>query len=350
MYKRFTIDELKNIQSNFLKNIHSIMNREKILSFKDFIKNNLKYWDNCIYYYRWEPTFRIKKAWNDVFLADEKEKIEIYIKQEDISKMQSLVTKYITRNPIQYWKQKNKIKKKTMWKSIPDILSDEIKKWKYWDILWKKYLVYDIETTSNIQDLTETKFLLAYFLYPWKNNEMIYKYVSDTWDYDMKIKEFADFLLNFDWYIIWFNSVAFDNPVTMYNAWYWEKEINKINEKSIDIFLFIRNVTWKRIWLNKLSKIFIWFEKTLESGAEWETLRNKYLETNDKKYLNKFKEYCKNDVRMTTYVLLYLLHFKKLYLDDKEIIYSIEEFVKKSKEHNSTEKTEQTKIINQKIF
>ncbi|OQY39932.1 MAG: hypothetical protein B6229_02790 [Spirochaetaceae bacterium 4572_7] len=88
-----------------------------------------------------------------------------------------------------------------------------------------------------------------------------------------------------------------------------------INKKSLDIFYFIRNITGKRIGLNKISEAFIGIKKTLESGAEGEVLRKKYKDTGDEKFLDEFKQYCKNDVRMTAFVLLYLLHFKKVFIE-----------------------------------
>jgi hypothetical protein len=46
--------------------------------------------------------------------------------------------------------------------------------------------------------------------------------------------------------------------------------------------------------------------------------------------LEDFKKYCKNDVRMTALVLLYLLHYKKLFLEGEEIAFSIEDLVNES--------------------
>jgi predicted RNA-binding protein with PIN domain len=42
----------------------------------------------------------------------------------------------------------------------------------------------------------------------------------------------------------------------------------------------------------------------------------KYYESGDIASLNTFKEYCKNDVRMTAMVLLYLLHYQEFVMDD----------------------------------
>jgi hypothetical protein len=54
-------------------------------------------------------------------------------------------------------------------------------------------------------------------------------------------------MLDFDGYIIGFNSIAFDNIVSVYNVGLQEDDIKKINEKSIDLFLFVRAMTGKRL-------------------------------------------------------------------------------------------------------
>jgi hypothetical protein len=39
-------------------------------------------------------------------------------------------------------------------------------------------MVYDIETDTNIENLKETKFLLAYAMYPNSANKMTYEYID----------------------------------------------------------------------------------------------------------------------------------------------------------------------------
>jgi hypothetical protein len=64
--------------------------------------------------------------------------------------LQSIIKTYITR--------RERVQGQ---KSIEQILLDEFQKGFYNNILGKPYLVYDIETTSNITNLKETKFLLG---------------------------------------------------------------------------------------------------------------------------------------------------------------------------------------------
>ena len=60
-------------------------------------------------------------------------------------------------------------------------------------------------------------------------------------------------------------------------------------------------------------------------------LWKKFQETGDKKALEEFKKYCKNDVRMTALVLLYLLHYQKIFMDGEEIGFGINDLIEKGK-------------------
>jgi hypothetical protein len=51
--------------------------------------------------------------------------------------------------------------------------------------------------------------------------------------------------------------------------------------------------------------------------------------------LKEIQKYCKNDVRMTALLLLYFLHFKKIYMDGAEYSYDIATLINTS---NTTEK------------
>ncbi|MEI7919819.1 MAG: hypothetical protein WCH65_06730 [bacterium] len=102
--------------------------------------------------------------------------------------------------------------------------------------------MYDIETDTNISNLKETKFLLAYALYPTASNKMEYEYIDQD-----GLKAFVQKMLDFDGYIVGFNSIAFDNIVSVYSAGGNEEDIKKLNDKSIDLFLFVQAITGKRL-------------------------------------------------------------------------------------------------------
>jgi len=247
---------------------------------------------------------------------DEKEKIQVILDEQGKRDFQNMVKNYILK------------KEKIIWqKYIEQILLDEFHTGNYSTIWWKNYMVYDIETDTNIQNLKETKFLLAYAMYPTTGNKMTYEYIDQEW-----LKAFVQKMLDFDWYIVWFNSIAFDNMVSVYNVWGSDEDIKKINEKSIDLFLFVREMTGKRLGLNKIAEALVNISKTLGSWAEWEILYKKYIEENDLDALEEFKKYCKNDVRMTMLVFLYFMHFKKLFIEWEEINFTLEDLVNKSRQ------------------
>lgn len=54
-------------------------------------------------------------------------------------------------------------------------------------------MIYDIETDTNIENLKETKFLLAYAMYPTSDNKMSYEYIDQA-----GLKNFVQKMLDFD--------------------------------------------------------------------------------------------------------------------------------------------------------
>ncbi|HBB04163.1 TPA: hypothetical protein DCZ39_04705 [Patescibacteria group bacterium] len=72
-------------------------------------------------------------------------------------------------------------------------------------------------------------------------------------------------MLDFDGYIVGFNSIAFDNMVSIYNVGGSDDDIKKLNAKSIDLFLFVQAMTGKRLGLNKIAAALVNVTKTLTS-------------------------------------------------------------------------------------
>jgi len=334
MYKNFSIEEIKNVKNDFIPHLYNIIKREKCQWINDLVKVIFKEWNKMYYFDRWDPFFKIAKKWENLELSDEIDKIQLTVPMNDKSKLQDLLKHYIMKKERQVWQ-----------KTIEEILFDEFKAGTFNTINWKQYIVYDIETTVWVWENLDTfKFLLAYSMTPW-DQKMDYEYIDIEW-----LQNFAKKLVDFDGYVIWFNSFAFDNPITIKQWGLSEKELWILNKKSLDIFYFIWNLSGRRIWLNKLSEALIWIQKTLTSWAEWEVLRQEYQKTWDTKYLEEFKKYCKNDVRMTAFVLLYLLHFKKIFIDDKEITFTLEDFVKLAKPKSEIKNEEEKAFTNQSIF
>ena len=332
MYKRFWLNDLKNIQNNFLPHFLNIIKKEKNLNLWDFLKRVFKQWDDVYYFERWEPIFRISQSQGYLILIDEKDRIEIRLNDEDKAELSNMLKQSLTK------KQKNWVQK-----SIENILLEEFRNWKYWQILDKPYLVYDIETTSDTNDVKQFKFHIWYCMQPQKDNTMSYEYIDQE-----HLWKFVKKMLEFDWYIVWFNNIWFDNPVCVYNAGLWQQEIDILNGKTIDIFMFIRNLTWKRLRLSKVAETFIGSSKTIESWVEAEKLWKQYEETWDKKHLEEYKKYCKNDVRITALSLIYLLHFKKIFIEWEEILFDIQDLIERSRSRWETIRTNTNQ--NQSIF
>lgn len=330
MYKRFTLDELKTVQNTFLNNFYSILKKERCMMPNDLFKKIFREGKEIYYMYRGDFTFRFQDTGKEFVLMDEKEKIQVILDDEGKRAFQSLMKNFILK--------KERIIGQ---KSIEQILLDEFHTGQYSSIWGKPYMVYDIETDTNIENLKETKFLLAYAMYPNAANKMTYEYIDQDW-----LQKFVKKMLDFDWYIVGFNSIAFDNIVSVYNVGGNEEDIKTLNDKSIDLFLFVRAMTGKRLGLNKIAEALVSVSKTLTSWAEWEILYKQYTEHNDLKALEEFKKYCKNDVRMTALVFLYFMHFKKLFIEGEEITFTLEDLVDKSRK----EIKDTNQMVGQNIF
>jgi hypothetical protein len=319
MYKRFTLEEVKSIQNSFVQNLYNNMKKERCISLIDFFKKIFRDGSDIYYCNRTEVTFSCSKGENDtIILRDEKEKIEVVLDEESKKELHNIIKNFVIKKEKQFWQ-----------KTIEQILMDEFSWWWYATIDGKPYLVYDIETTLS-DDIKNAKFLLGYAMYPAENNKMQYEYINQE-----NLAEFVQKMIDFDWYIVGYNNIRFDNPVCVGNCWWTQAHLDEINKKSIDLYVFLHKLTGKRLWLNKVATALVGIQKTLESGAEGETLWKKYQETGETKYLEEFKTYCKNDVRMTALLMLYLLHFKKVFIEWEEKNFDEEDFLRLS---NSTEK------------
>lgn len=307
------------------------MKRERTINLTEFLKRNLKDKEDIYYFERWEAIFRISKLDEFFILIDEKDRIEVKISPEKLPELNGILKSTLTK------------KSKVLWqKSIENILLEEFRKWIYSKIDWKPYIVYDIETTSDSNNIRELKFLIWYAMQAQENNTMSYEFIDRDW-----LDAFVKKLINFDWRIIWFNNIGFDNPVCISNLWLDDSFLDIINQKSLDIYTFIRKLTGKRLSLNKVSEALVWSWKTFSSWLEAEESRKQYENTWDKKFLEEYKKYCKNDVRITSLVLLYLLHYKKVFLEDEEIHFEIKDLIEK---WNYNWKNEVQTNQNQSIF
>jgi uncharacterized protein YprB with RNaseH-like and TPR domain len=311
MYKRFSFNDLQSIKNNFFAHLQKVTQKEKCLSIKDFCKTIFKQWPSVYYYFRWEPQFicHQQKDWYN--FIDPQDSIEVIITHEQLPAFTQLFKSYLTKHS-----------KKQNTQTIEQILIQEFNLWKFNTIKEKPYIVYDIETDGDIFDVTQQKFIMAYAAKPGPDNKMKYEYIDNT-----NLKRFVDELLHFDWYIVWFNNIGFDNPVIVHNIKWSQEMIDILNKKSLDLFTFLYHHTGKKIWLNKVASALVGIEKTLDSGLEWVNLYKQYLKTWDQKLFNTFKNYCKNDVKMTILTLLYFIHYQKLHIEWQEIPFTLEALI-----------------------
>jgi len=316
MYKTLTFEEIKNIKSTFFSNLKKIYEKEWFVYLKQFLKKiNEDIIDEILYFSSGEIFFRIILKDNNLEIIDEKQAIRLKLDKKTIDDLHNHLKK----------KQDNTGKKNIANTLIEKFLQENMQKY-----LWKHFLVYDIETIWNIQNLKETEFMVGYVIdskdfEEW--TEPKYKYV-----WKKNLNKFVDYLINYDWYIIWYNNIAFDNPVVIYNSnipiEQQNEKITMINKKSLDLFHVYSKIFWKRIWLNAVATNIVWVSKTLSSWAEWANLLKKYKENWDEKILNKVKNYCKNDVKMTLTILLYLLFNWKITYNQEEKSINID-YIKK---------------------
>jgi hypothetical protein len=59
-----------------------------------------------------------------------------------------------------------------------------------------------------------------------------------------------------------------------------------------------------------------------------------YKETGQEKFLNKVKKYCKNDVRITLWVILYLVKHQEVFLDGQAYILNTDDLIEMGKPRN----------------
>jgi len=314
MYKTLSFEDIKSLKTWFFWNLKKIYEKEGFSFFKQFIKKvNNDITDEILYFSSQQVFFRIVLLKNELELIDEASNIRLRLDEKTISKVHNFLKKKVD----------NKWKKNIANTLIEKFETQDMKKY-----LWKHFLVYDIETIWNIQNLKDTKFMIAYMIdskdfKEWKKPK--YKYISRA-----SIDKFVDYLYNYDGYIIGYNSIAFDNPVTVYNSSFEneDKILKELNRKSLDLFYIYSKIFWKRIWLNAVASDIVWISKTLSSWVEGSNLLKKYETTQDKNALSKVKNYCKNDVKMTLTILLYLLFNWNISYQEKDINIDIDYILK----------------------
>lgn len=329
------MEELTTIQNNLIPHLYTVIQREKCQWVNDFFKMVFHNWHEVMYFDRGNPLLNIQLIDNDIHITDEVDNIQIQIPANDKSALNRLMIRYISKKQRQVWQR-----------TIEQILMDTFVEWNFYSVLWKPYIVYDIETALISWEVNEENFPEYYLWFSMEEVEAGKMEYSCIMMEDLK--EFVQKLIDFDGYIIWYNQIYFDNPVSVYNVWLTNEEVKILNDKSLDLYVFFQQLTWRRMWLNRVSDSLVWVSKTLDSWADVESLWKQWKETNDKKILKKIQEYCKNDVRMTALVLMYLLHFKKVDLEDGEYTFDIDKFLELS--HPMEKRADVNNAVNWSLF
>lgn len=314
MYKRLTIEELTSTNTEFFAHLKAIYAKQKHPLFKGFLQSIFQDSDRVYFYNGANPSFRMQKLEDGNFrFVDEAEKLELITNSQGVDTMHNLMK---NDRDIQRIAKNNK--------TILATLMEEFQTGVLKELLDKPFVTYDIETTWSGEHITDQYFEMAYSI---ASDEVSlealpYKYVDrDT------MKKFCDYLLAYDGYIIGYNLIRFDNPVLIHNVGYGPEELAILNQKSLDLMLFVQKMTGKRKKLNAVAQALISSEKTLSSGAEGANLLKERKKTGDAKILKVVKDYCKQDVAITLGVFLYFLKNKKLFLEGEEFAFDIPYFL-----------------------
>ncbi len=337
MYKRLSLDELTNINTKFFKNIHTIYTKRKHTFFKAFLRELMVETSSHYFLEWWRPLFRIQhlstdEKWNEQYrFVDEEEKIECFVDNDWINTIHNLLKNI---------RAVDKIAKEN--KTIIEGLFDRLESGELQYIMDKPYVTYDIETTFDGEGHSHQHFEMAYSVSTDDiSNGLTYSYIDRT-----SMQRYCDYLLEYPGRIIWYNQIWFDNPVLIHNCWYGQTELDILNKKSIDPFLFFHKLLKRRLKLSKIAESLVSSGKTLESWAEWANLLQEYKRTGDKKALRKVKKYCKNDVRITLWVFLYLLSNNKVHIEGETKEFDLNTLIQRGSARNLTTATDNDKTNN----
>jgi len=290
------------VQTEFFDHIATLQKKRKCLYFRDLVRMTCEESPRTYFFERGRAFFRMYKNGDQYRLVDEVEKLDLRLDADDMNRLHN------------FMKDKGKLKSVMRNQSMMDILLEAFAGWAHKTILWKPYIVYDIETTFG-ENIKGQQFEMLYSIDSSKDHThgLEYEYVDND-----NVEDYARKVLDYDGWIIWYNSLHFDNPVLCKTVWYTQEQLEEIQRKSLDPFKLLHALTWRRMSLSNVSKALVGTGKTLGSWAEWSEYLKKYKETGMEKYLEKVKEYCKNDVEITLWVLLYMLEYKHIQLDWKQ--------------------------------
>lgn len=309
-----TLQELTKTNTGFFARLQSVCARHKHPLFKWFLRDIFTDSYKRYIFKGASPELKLEKTGDERYIfVDEVEKIECVLNEQDVDLLHNLLK---NDHQLKRMSKENK--------TLLEQLNEDLKSWLLGEILDKPFVTYDIETTYSGELITDQYFEMAYSVASNEitDGQMQYKYIDRE-----SMMKYCDYLLAYPGYIVGYNQIRFDNPVLIHNCGYGPEELEILNQKSLDLMVFVHKVTGKRMKLNMVAQALISSEKTLSSGAEWTKLLKEYKQTGDKKILKQVKDYCKQDVVITLWVLLYFLKYQKIYLDGDEFFFTIEQFM-----------------------
>lgn len=305
MYKKMHLDDLLTVQTTLFERLVQLCTQQKHPVLKSLLKEFLADSDRVYFFHQNKPTIWLyTQPDNGVRLTDEIEHIELILSEEEVDRLHNLL------------KNKQTMITASKQDTVFQDLLKQFQENKLHLFAWKPFVVYDIETTFDGRG-GEQQFAIGYAIDSQEDhtNELVYRYVDRD-----GLRAFAQYLLEYPWWVVWFNQISFDNPITMLQAWYSSADLAVVQAKSLDPFQLVRGMTGRRMSLQAMATALIDAWKTLSSGAEGQELLDKWFLDGDIKALEKVKAYCKNDVSITLGVFLYMIRYQRVDLDGKHLV------------------------------
>lgn len=317
MYKKMSLDDLLQVQTSFFDRLLQLCTHNKHQYLKGLLKEIVADSERVYFFQQSKPTFGftpLAEWW--MRLTDEIDHLELVLDAWELERLHNVL------------KDKGAMKQVNKNHTVFQDLLAQFKTWTLNLFDWKPFLVYDIETTFDKRWWSQ-QFAIASVIDSSREHKdwLVYDFVDRTGEFGYDMKTFAQFLLDYDGWIVGFNQISFDNPITMEQAWFDANALAKVQAKSLDPFQLVRWMTGRRMSLQAMATALIDAWKTLSSGAEWQELLDKWYEKGDMKALEKVKEYCQNDVEITLGVFLYMIRYQDIELDWKHLVLDTKAFL-----------------------
>jgi uncharacterized protein YprB with RNaseH-like and TPR domain len=254
-------------------------------------------------------------------ITDEVDHIELLLSAEDVERLHNLL------------KNKQTMITASKQDTVFQDLLRQFQEKKLVEFDGKPFLVYDIETTFDGR-AGEQEFAIAYAIDSSEDHteKLSYQYIDRD-----GLRAFAQQLLDYPGWVVGFNQISFDNPITMLQAGFSIEDLAIVQAKSLDPFQLVRGMTGRRMSLQAMATALIDAGKTLSSGAEGQDLLDKWFRDGNIKALEKVKEYCKNDVQITLGVFLYMIRYQSVDLDGKHLVLDNKAFLQYGSRVTDTE-------------